>query len=838
MEELTEAQTAVLSSDELANSRIGIAGDTFTLLDVVGNGKKGVVWEAINDVGAKRAVKFAIESDYSKKSPMAERSRASVLEPYPFFARLERVDRIAVLGVGVVALVSEWVDGRTLEHIVKYEVEAVSADFIRSFVTTICDALGALRAHGLCHDDLNFGNVMVVKPLPGLREPEQTFKLVDLGSLKLSEDHDATRKRDFDDFRWLGLHLAALHNAARKRYDLSPRERHFLKQLPPIVTSLLEADPVQRIVDPLKIPGLVEAAWQRTGQLQAKPIGSPFEYISADQIADDGVLLELFADSLPWLDSVNSPTPQIVTGPRGCGKSTVFRWLALRTHLSPRQGEETARRHPSISGFYVSAGVELQSRLGWIRDDDTAMRNALGIIHLFNLIVVREVVKTLAMAAEQSGGRPGLALSADDASAIREEIETAILFRKVDLYAGVPVLRQVSRELNRSIFDAHQRLICDDVAPEGVSSAASLPAFTSLLHQRIGHFESHPIVFLVDDFSTHRVPAPVQEVLHDIIWLRAGSHTFKVSAEKNGVHRSTRGGRTAEIAREFREVDCGAIMLQESSPASIHEFAVQLLDTRLQACGYVSDASSLLGVSSWDTKDGRDTVAQYLWEVADGKLGGRAKGAYFGTSCIADLCSGDVAALLLVYESIFRKAKVTRNTTKAIRRGTQHDAIVSVSRQLVTQLRDYYGVGPEMHDFTDSFGTLIGHVLKGAKRNKDGDPVQMPRIEVDGFAEALAAVEADDRANRIYDELLRRAVLINLDPGNARHDDQTSLRLHLRKIFLPAFGAALAKNRALALSSQDLVFALCEPKEAFASFEKRVMRPRDQSLFDVGNGVA
>ena len=103
---------------------------------------------------------------------------------------------------------------------------------------------------------------------------------------------------------------------------------------------------------------------------------------------------------------------------------------------------------------------------------------------------------------------------------------------------------------------------------------------------------------------------------------------------------------------------------------------------------------------------------------------------------------------------------------------------------------------------------------------------------MDGYADAMKAIENDPRACRLYDELLRRAVLIDLDPGSARRKHVTTLRLHLRKIFLPAFGAALGKNRALILKPQQFVYALCEPEEAFAAFRKSYAPEPQTALFE------
>jgi hypothetical protein len=65
-------------------------------------------------------------------------------------------------------------------------------------------------------------------------------------------------------------------------------------------------------------------------------------------------------------------------------------------------------------------------------------------------------------------------------------------------------------------------------------------------------------------------------------------------------------------------------------------------------------------------------------------------------------------------------------------------------------------------------------------------------------------------------ELVRRAIFIEMEPGLSRHANVTTLRWHLLRIFLPTFGAALAKNAAVKRSPDWFKYFLTDPDGARA----------------------
>ena len=219
--------------------------------------------------------------------------------------------------------------------------------------------------------------------------------------------------------------------------------------------------------------------------------------------------------------------------------------------------------------------------------------------------------------------------------------------------------------------------------------------------------------------------------------------------------------------------------------------------------GYHGSPESLLGQSSW----------------AEGSLGralrdkrGRANNQYHGIECIANLCSGDISTLLLVYRRIFEKGGVTKDSTGRVSKKTQHEAIESVSRDLLEAIKNHHPYGPIMHSVVREFGVLVRRILEGPLIK--GDVLsQCPRIEVDqdiGEYDELLNNEQEKLAR----ELIRRAAFIEMEAGRSRHRSMTTLRWQLRRVYLPTFGASLSKNDAVKWAPSQFRFFLADPKAA------------------------
>jgi energy-coupling factor transporter ATP-binding protein EcfA2 len=812
--ELTPELKASLLDPKSLPSELTIKGIRYALKTPVAAGHKAVVWKAVDEYGRPRAVKFAIYEDYVDRSFLSELALAAQLETYDEFAKFIAAD-ILDLELPLldkkkfVCFIESWISGFTLEDFLKNYEEQVSCSFLRSYVEKMCSALDALRTENLRHDDLHARNVMLEQPAHGLLSDTLKVRVIDTGSLK---PLNVPTKKSKDDHRNFVEHLISIQNTILKKKRLSVVDHRFLNECISLYNSMLDDDPSIALTSPEQIKTQFELAYTRSNYSRASQtltLQSPFEFISAEHIADDRLLVDIFAQSCPWLSKVDGPDPCLVTGPRGCGKSTIFRWLSLKAHLHKPTSEIEQFR---ISGFYLSCSSDLQNRLSWIKTQAVAEKKfRREIIHYFNLILAKEVVHTLCLIRNREDRESFWGIGQAQEERIHKFLKDA-LFTSHWVIQGVSRLQQALEMIEVAMFHCHVQML-KGLNLEWTTPETFLGDLTTLLTKEISFFKDRPIAFLLDDFSTHRLPEPVQIILNRIIWERRDTHIFKLSSEKYGAVLNDSFDATADVSREMVEIDCGQEYLaldDHEQRGKARRFATELLANRLNASKYTGTPEQLLGNSEWE----EGSLARAL--KAKRQNPGRRDNQYHGLECIADLCSGDVSTLLLVYRRIFEMGGVDRTTTSRVPRHVQHRAIGDVSGELLTAIKTHHPYGNKMYRIVREFGTLVRRILEDGKEIKlrsGYGPSLCPRIEVDQDFNNADEELSSEQAN-LARELVRRAIFIEMEPGRSRHKYVTTLRWQLRRVFLPAFGAALSKNDAVKWRPAQFKFFLVDPKNS------------------------
>lgn len=806
-----------LKNIENLPNTIEIHGKKYYPKEYCGSGYKAVVWKGKEDgTGTDVAIKLTVAEDYSDRSFLQELYLAGKLRGYDSFAQYidAGVIEIPIDGKNhkFVCFIENWVDGPTLDEYIK-NTDHITGAFLLHFVKMMCNALSQLKSLNLCHDDLRATNIKLEPPKPGSIEKYETkIKIIDMGSLK----GVPSRKR-IDDHKWFVKHIVDIRNAIHHKKYLTVREKRFISEIKPLIERMLEDDVSVALVDHHKIYEQFDAIWTKSasGNDDGEKLDDPFYYIYSE-IMSDKLVMDIFAEKCPWKKDVLSPDPFLLTGPRGCGKSTVFRRCSLKGLLYKDRDEI---EKTEIVGFYIPCNAVLRNRVNWITSKTLARRYRQHIIHYFNLLLTKSVVETLYLISLRD--------DREDLFGFGKEIERQFyefVVKKLNIVEerrrylqGVAPVFHILEIVNSEMESCYEALLSSKNLSYS-TPISYIPDLSKFLCQTIPYFKKRKIVFYIDDLSTRVIPEHVQRILNDSILLERGTnHIFKISSDKNGWIGKDTLSKTSEPLREFRELDVGKYYLLEVSDKDKREFTIELLQKRLECAGYQAKAENIIGHSEYK---GGLLIKEIRKRVRAGK---KIHDIYYGIETISELCTGDIAVLLEIFRKIFGKGKVKANTQDMVPPNHQHEAIVSVSRDMYTHIKNFHPYGTEMHTIVTAFGTLMRNILRKGKPHKAGDRYVVPsapRIEVDEDPQSY--IEMSEKQREIMEELIKRAIFIELEPSEARASSKPSFRWHIRPILCPTFNVSPKKNIAIKWTAEEFKYFLTAPNDKCAQeFESR-----------------
>ena len=819
-------------------------------------GKKGFVLRVKEHLsgGREMAAKLNIPDDYDGSSPLIELENAKRLKGAGTLIHLpSSVGTVARFedepGAGGtrdwVCFISDWLPGKTIEEIVSHSPDLVTASLVASVAIELITAVRFFEARGLKHDDLHLGNLMLVAPDPDLvaidperRDPHLT--VIDIGSVK---DIDRSTRKDDDDWSSVAKCLATLYNVLHQNRREASRYPEFMTLFRAFIEQISDEDPSRYFPDPGDyIVRLREAASTITLQPRSGTNFSPFSAISAEHLASDELLLKLFVERLPWIELVSKGDPCLLFGPRGCGKSMVFRYLSVRTHVSTRQASTEAIRKIGFFGVYIGCANDLGNDLQWLaRKPGRTAERAQEITTYFNLVLARELFRSLATCAQAPEVADMLGLSDTAKSSIADH-----LIRQCD--GELSMVRIAGMDLFQSCVDALDRARLElgrDLISSTTSSALALPS--TFIRDLCRHvlsvapgFATCRMTFLLDDYTQSRLHAEIQSILNTIVWQRDSSFTFMVSSEPYGFDTTHHDGAQIDANREFTPIDAGSLTLGNDQRAQRRAFITQLLNKRLATAKYAGTAEQLIGESVC-----REDTDLALAIRGDGKPTRSGKKThYHGLHVLSDAWSGDVATILHITREMFARAKVDSKSVDTIKPEIQHDSITKISNGMRARVQGFHPLGDHMHRIMVAFGDTAARILvHGKLQDVDGklQPQRRYRMEMSLSPGTTLDAELMKESNghhlvALRKELVRRGVFIEHPESRGKESSgHRTVRWELRTSVLPSFGTSLIRKDYIDVKRiEDFVELLMKPD---VYMEKVWIRyGADSGLFDSPQG--
>jgi serine/threonine protein kinase len=809
-------------------------------------GKKGFVLKVRDrDTRYEMAAKFCIPAEYADGSLETELAYAKELGNQPMFVLPRAVGDVQAFESQPdrerwVCILSDWLPGKTLGEVVSEAPAAVTPALIAVVASVMVQALLVLESKGLKHDDLHLGNIMLVpNPMAQIDadEPDHHLKIIDLGSVK--RKNTLTSKLD-DDWSSFAKCLAELFNCIQRNRAVASRYPRFLRGLSEYIHDLADEDAGRYFPAPQDYIRRVKDIRDSISDL---PTGrqrfTPFEAISAEHLANDQVLLDLFVSHLPWIDMVQKPEPQVLSGPRGCGKSMVFRYLAARTHFVKPADAWAAIERLGFFGVYIGCGSDLGADLAWLaRVKGRVAERADDVVTYFCLVVARELFRSLALASRDQRVAAELQITPGLGAALSEHLRELSDSRlEIMRLAGMNPYQACADALERMRLSMASALLRSREAPI-LLPQTFLRDLCRRLAAEASRFQTIRITFLLDDYTAQRLSSDIQQVLNAVLWIRDSSHSFKVSSEPYGFQATHIDGAKIDENREYVPIDVGRMSLDSKANSARRDFITKLLDKRLEAAKYVGRVETLIGPSESKTDP---ELANVIRSTKGDRQGARYY--YNGIHVLADAWSGDVATILHMVRDMFARAGIGPTSNERIGKGDQHKSIVAVSGALRDRVDGFHPHGQQMSRILRSFGDLARKLLVEAPKDASSPEALHRRYRIELSLETGADLDREIKSQfpdvgeelvTLRRELVRRAIFIELPSSRAKESaERRTFRWQLRSSLLPSFGTSLVRESYIDIKKiSDFVELLSEPEDACAKIYRRyAATPPHRDLF-------
>jgi hypothetical protein len=616
-----------------------------TIIEWIASGNDGHLFRAhSNELGRDVACKIIPRNNLQRGADGSEMWRGEILKANalrnPVVVKVEHIcdwphvpmqaDADRVESADCIALISEFVDGQSLKRFAAAYADEITVSFIVQWLETMFNLLVEMKLRGVAHGDLHAGNILVEDQSSyNVMGPRFVFRVTDFGV------GDTTSEPRFkDDYLQLADTLAQLLRTVnyqacgpKDKFIFNILRHHFLAR------HLVETDPT---FDPLaKQPRelfhrlqMLDAEFEKTAAQGSDHLLTPFDFLSCEQIGEAAVLLRaLYSDRFLGLSEIESQNNVVVTGPRGCGKSTVFRSLSLDQKMRVDEAVPDQMRYLGV--YYRCDDLYF----AFPRYVVPTREEALDIpIHFITATLLAKLLDSLEGWARQ--------YFAEEFSRAEPRVVDAVwtaLGIAPPHTPGYATFKAVVSALNKERAKAAERHRFANDTKRHIGrcfGAEVLQRVCGVLAASFPLVRERPIYFFIDDYSSPKVTKALQMSLNRMLMQRTPVCFFKISTESPvSFARNDIDGKDCVEGREFVLHNLGLVYLHAELEPKL-TFIEDVFRRRLNksASGFPArELQDLVGNSARQNNN----------ELARG-IRNSEKPLLWGKETLCRLCSGDI----------------------------------------------------------------------------------------------------------------------------------------------------------------------------------------------------
>jgi energy-coupling factor transporter ATP-binding protein EcfA2 len=543
---------------------------------------------------------------------------------------------------------------------------------------------------------------------------------------------------------------------------------------------------------------------------------SPFDFLSCEQIGEAPALLRaLYSERFLGLPEIESQNNVVVTGPRGCGKTTVFRSLSLdhKLHI-----EEAVPDQTRYLGVYYRCD---DLYFAFPRYAVPTRDEALDIpIHFVTATLLSKLLDSL-----EGWSRHYFA---DEFRSVESKVSETLwttLGITPPESPGYATFKSLIARLNKERLKAmerhrfandQKRSIGRCFGPEVLVNACEV------LSNHLSFTRGRPFYFFIDDYSFPKVTKQLQTNLNRVFMQRTSVCFFKLSTESPvSFAKDDIDGKIYVESREFVLHNLGLLYLHGEERPKL-AFIEDVFRRRLAESKTNFPAQELGELVGSNSAQNNNELAR---QIRDNE-----KPLFWGKETLCKLCSGNIHYLISLVGNMVRLCggfqELAKNKGKfRISEKTQNQAIREAAGGFLKNLRGIPRCGEQLVAIVEAFGNVANSHMKylDSKNESGAPPKQATRIE------PYESFTLSERAKPLYDELLRYSVFIEDFRGKSRRLYVVP-RLFLKRFLIPHFNLTFSTRDSIEIEPQLFELFLLDPK----GFEQkmRLKSPKDAEKYD------